>query len=138
MLNANKAIKLFIRCAFVAGRSLKGFKEVLHNIVSKFGGHPSALISMGSFLQGNDMSEWMSISAKLEGIGAYALIEKFKDSDDGQEEDKSVPVIMAGDQYAWFIAMSCPCEPPRQGKIVVEEAVHTPTKQPSHIAISID
>ncbi|GJY21251.1 hypothetical protein Tco_0879742 [Tanacetum coccineum] len=58
-------------------------------------------------------------------------------SEKKQEEDKSVPVIMAGDQYARFIAMPCPCEPPRQGKIVVEE-VHTPTKQPSHIAISID
>ncbi|GJZ71544.1 TMV resistance protein N-like protein [Tanacetum coccineum] len=83
MLDANEAIKLFIRCALVAGRPLKGFKEVSLKIVSKFGGHPSALISMGSFLQGKDMSEWMSISAKLEGIGADALIEKFKDGDDG-------------------------------------------------------
>ncbi|GJW78625.1 hypothetical protein Tco_0140307 [Tanacetum coccineum] len=32
---------------------------------------------------GKDMSEWMSISAKLEGIGADALIEKFKNDDDG-------------------------------------------------------
>ncbi|GJT67989.1 ribonuclease H-like domain-containing protein [Tanacetum coccineum] len=42
-------------------------------------------------------------------------------SEKNQEEDKSVPVIMAGDQYARFIAMPCPSEPPRQGKIVVEE-----------------
>ncbi|GJZ39440.1 TMV resistance protein N-like protein [Tanacetum coccineum] len=77
MLDVNEAIKLFIRCAFAAGRPLKGYKEVSRNIVSKFGGHPSALISMGSFLQGKDISEWMSILAKLEGIGADALIKIF-------------------------------------------------------------
>ncbi|KAK1410354.1 hypothetical protein QVD17_36890 [Tagetes erecta] len=57
-------------------------------------------------------------------------------SDNKREEDQSLPVIMPGDQFARFIAMPCPCEPPRQGKITVEE-IETPQK-PSHIAITMD
>nr|GEZ62986.1 hypothetical protein [Tanacetum cinerariifolium] len=96
MLDANEAIKLFIRCAFVAGRPSKGFKEVSLKIVSKFGGHPSALKSMGSFLQGKDMSEWMSVLAKLEGVGADVLIEKFKDGDDGVRRNVHSWLVTSG------------------------------------------
>ncbi|KAI3794167.1 hypothetical protein L1987_36795 [Smallanthus sonchifolius] len=56
-------------------------------------------------------------------------------SENKREEDQSLPVIMPGDRFARFIAMPCPCEPPRQGKITVEE-IQTPSKQP-HIAIEM-
>ncbi|KAL8476795.1 hypothetical protein ACS0TY_029191 [Phlomoides rotata] len=48
-----------------------------------------------------------------------------------QKENESLPVIMPGDKIAKFIAMPCPCEPPRQGTIVVE----APPKPPSQIAV---
>nr|XP_043634510.1 uncharacterized protein At5g65660-like [Erigeron canadensis] len=59
-------------------------------------------------------------------------------SEKKQEENGSMPVIMAGDQYARFIAMPCPCEPPRQeNKITMTmQELQTPPKPP-HIAISM-
>ncbi|KAF5769590.1 hypothetical protein HanXRQr2_Chr14g0650061 [Helianthus annuus] len=57
-------------------------------------------------------------------------------SENKREEDRSVPVIMAGDRFARFIAMPCPCEPPRQGAVTVTE-IQTPSKPP-HIAIEMN
>ncbi|KAI7750025.1 hypothetical protein M8C21_003775 [Ambrosia artemisiifolia] len=56
-------------------------------------------------------------------------------SENKREEDRSVPVIMPGDRFATFIAMPCPCEPPRQETITITE-IQTPSK-PSHIAIEM-
>ncbi|KAJ9540708.1 hypothetical protein OSB04_027214 [Centaurea solstitialis] len=58
-------------------------------------------------------------------------------SEKKQDEDRSLPVIMAGDQFARFIAMPCPCEPPRVvlEKITVEEIQKPPP--PPHIAITM-
>ncbi|KAK9061938.1 hypothetical protein SSX86_019125 [Deinandra increscens subsp. villosa] len=54
-----------------------------------------------------------------------------------REEDQSLPVIMAGDQFARFIAMPCPCEPPRYGSsIAIVEEIQTPPKPP-HIAVGM-
>nr|GEZ77587.1 hypothetical protein [Tanacetum cinerariifolium] len=47
-------------------RPVKGYEEISLNIVTKFGGHPSALSSLGSFLHGKDMTEWKCVLAKLE------------------------------------------------------------------------
>ncbi|XP_071707576.1 uncharacterized protein At5g65660-like [Rutidosis leptorrhynchoides] len=57
-------------------------------------------------------------------------------SDKERDVDGSLPVIMAGDQFPRFIAMPCPCEPPREGKITVEEIDQTSLK-PAHMAIAI-
>ncbi|GER30743.1 glutamine dumper 2 [Striga asiatica] len=35
-----------------------------------------------------------------------------------QQETQSLPVIMAGDNVPKFIALPCPCEPPRMVKII--------------------
>lgn len=83
MLDVNEAIKLFCRRAFGTSRSVKGYEEISLNIVTKFGGHPSTLSSLGSFLHGKDMTEWKRILARLEGIPVDELLEKFKDGDDG-------------------------------------------------------
>ncbi|XP_071735223.1 uncharacterized protein At5g65660-like [Rutidosis leptorrhynchoides] len=56
-------------------------------------------------------------------------------SEKERDVDGSMPVIMAGDQFARFIAMPCPCEPPREGKMTAEE-IQTPPKPP-HISISM-
>lgn len=37
-----------------------------------------------------------------------------------KDERESLPVIMPGDQIAKFIALPCPCEPPRPEKIIVQ------------------
>ncbi|KAI3730724.1 hypothetical protein L1987_61899 [Smallanthus sonchifolius] len=73
-----EAIENFSRCAFGKSKPVQGFEEVSVHMVSKFGGHPSALISMGSFLHGKDMSEWMSILDRLEGIPVDEILKKFK------------------------------------------------------------
>ncbi|XP_076949897.1 uncharacterized protein At5g65660-like [Bidens hawaiensis] len=53
-----------------------------------------------------------------------------------REVEESLPVIMPGDRFARFIAMPCPCEPPRQGKITVEEIQTTSKQQDMDIVIS--
>ncbi|KAK9053181.1 hypothetical protein SSX86_029813 [Deinandra increscens subsp. villosa] len=50
-------------------------------------------------------------------------------------ENESLPVIMPGDRIAKFIALPCPCEPPRRQRTTVEEAEMPP--KPPHIVIPI-
>ncbi|KAI3722723.1 hypothetical protein L2E82_33774 [Cichorium intybus] len=56
-------------------------------------------------------------------------------SEKKQDVDRSLPVIMAGDQFARFIAMPCPCEPPRQEKMAPEEIQKPP--KPPHVAVTM-
>ncbi|KAI3813440.1 hypothetical protein L1987_18164 [Smallanthus sonchifolius] len=53
--------------------------------------------------------------------------------ENNKTESQSLPVIMPGDRIAKFIALPCPCEPPRQQKIVVHEAQKPP--KPPHIVV---
>ncbi|KAI3817339.1 hypothetical protein L1987_11129 [Smallanthus sonchifolius] len=78
MLDDIEAIELFSRCAFGKGKPVQGFEEASVHMVSKFGGHPSALISMGSFLHGKDRSEWMSILDRPEDIPVDEILKMFK------------------------------------------------------------
>ncbi|KVH92417.1 uncharacterized protein At5g65660-like [Cynara cardunculus var. scolymus] len=57
-------------------------------------------------------------------------------SEKKQNENQSLPVVMPGDRIARFIALPCPCEPPREEKIVVEEIQKSP-KPPSHVAVTL-
>ncbi|XP_057784337.1 uncharacterized protein At5g65660 [Salvia miltiorrhiza] len=50
-----------------------------------------------------------------------------------QKENQSLPVIMPGDNVPKFIALPCPCQPPRQGSVVVE--VEIPPPKPPRIAV---
>ncbi|KAI3451856.1 hypothetical protein Pfo_008521 [Paulownia fortunei] len=52
-----------------------------------------------------------------------------------QQENQSLPVIMPGDNVPKFIALPCPCEPQRQGKIVVQ--VQKPPPKPPRIAVPL-
>ncbi|PIA51858.1 hypothetical protein AQUCO_01000032v1 [Aquilegia coerulea] len=45
-----------------------------------------------------------------------------------EKQIQSLPVIMAGDNIPKFMALPCPCEPPRPEKITIE--VQTPPMQP--------
>ena len=45
-----------------------------------------------------------------------------------QNERQSLPVLMPGDKVPKFIALPCPCEPPREEKVVVK--VTKPPKPP--------
>ncbi|KVI02766.1 uncharacterized protein At5g65660-like [Cynara cardunculus var. scolymus] len=54
-------------------------------------------------------------------------------SEKNETEKQSLPVIMPGDRIAKFIALPCPCEPPREVKITVEQ-VPKPSKPP-HIVV---
>ncbi|KAI3730722.1 hypothetical protein L1987_61897 [Smallanthus sonchifolius] len=83
MLDDKEAIELFSRRAFGKSEPSQGFEEVSLKIVSKFGGHPSALIRLGSFLHGKDMSEWMSILDRLVGRQVDEILKEFEISDDG-------------------------------------------------------
>ncbi|XP_021740021.1 uncharacterized protein At5g65660-like [Chenopodium quinoa] len=44
-----------------------------------------------------------------------------------QQQNESLPVIMPGDNIAKFIALPCPCEPPRLEK---QAPIPTPNKPP--------
>ncbi|KAL7231562.1 hypothetical protein ACSBR2_009746 [Camellia fascicularis] len=45
-----------------------------------------------------------------------------------QNQSESLPVLMPGDKIPKFIALPCPCEPPRLAKIIVH--VQKPPKPP--------
>nr|XP_043608698.1 uncharacterized protein At5g65660-like [Erigeron canadensis] len=51
-----------------------------------------------------------------------------------QIEKQSLTVIMPGDRVAKFIAMPCPCEPPREHKITIEQ-VEKPSLKPPYIVV---
>ncbi|XP_071696062.1 uncharacterized protein At5g65660-like [Rutidosis leptorrhynchoides] len=50
---------------------------------------------------------------------------------------ESLPVIMAGDRIAKFMALPCPREPPREHKINLQEELETPQKSP-HIIVHMN
>ncbi|XP_028069023.1 uncharacterized protein At5g65660-like [Camellia sinensis] len=52
-----------------------------------------------------------------------------------QDQNQSLPVLMPGDRMPKFIALPCPCEPPRAGKIVLE--LQKPPKPPPRIAVPL-
>ncbi|KAL0450093.1 UNVERIFIED_CONTAM: hypothetical protein Slati_1565700 [Sesamum latifolium] len=52
-----------------------------------------------------------------------------------RKENQSLPVIMPGDNVPRFIALPCPCEPPRPGNIAVE--VEMPPPKPPRIAVPL-
>ncbi|KAF5780241.1 hypothetical protein HanRHA438_Chr11g0483381 [Helianthus annuus] len=52
-----------------------------------------------------------------------------------ETEKQSFPVVMPGDRIARFIAMPCPCEPPRQETVVVEEVQKV--QKPPHVALTL-
>ncbi|KAK9063628.1 hypothetical protein SSX86_017499 [Deinandra increscens subsp. villosa] len=83
MLDDEEAVELFSRRAFGKNKPSQGFEEVSRDIVSKFGGHPSALISLGSLLHDRDMSDWMSILDRLVGRSVDEILWKFETPDDG-------------------------------------------------------
>ncbi|XP_076952316.1 disease resistance protein Roq1-like [Bidens hawaiensis] len=83
MLDVEEAIELFSRRAFGKSAPAQGFEDVSQKMVSKFGGNPSALIRLGSFLHGKDMNEWMSILDRLEGRPDNEILEEFRTPDDG-------------------------------------------------------
>ncbi|PIN02191.1 hypothetical protein CDL12_17596 [Handroanthus impetiginosus] len=52
------------------------------------------------------------------------------DMDLKQKQKQSLPVIMPGDNVPRFIALPCPCEPPRLGKIIVDVQKQPPPPPP--------
>ncbi|XP_052195011.1 uncharacterized protein At5g65660 [Diospyros lotus] len=49
-------------------------------------------------------------------------------ADSKRNQSQSLPVLMPGDDIPRFIALPCPCEPPRPGNVIVE--VQKPPKPP--------
>ncbi|KAJ9670344.1 hypothetical protein PVL29_026718 [Vitis rotundifolia] len=52
-----------------------------------------------------------------------------------QNLSQSMPVLMPGDQIPKFIALPCPCEPPRAEKIVVQ--VQKPPSKPPRFPVPL-
>nr|XP_043617754.1 uncharacterized protein At5g65660-like [Erigeron canadensis] len=52
-----------------------------------------------------------------------------------KKENESLPVVMPGDKIARFIALPCPCEPPTQEKVVIQETQKTP--KPPHVSVTL-
>ncbi|XP_076952343.1 disease resistance protein Roq1-like [Bidens hawaiensis] len=83
MLDAKEAIELFSRHAFGQSKLVQGLEDVSKMMVPKLGGHPLALISLGTFLHGEDKSEWMSLLARLMCIPVDKILKKLETPDDG-------------------------------------------------------
>ncbi|KAJ9554431.1 hypothetical protein OSB04_018476 [Centaurea solstitialis] len=77
-LNEKEALELFSWHAFGANRPVEGYEKLSVDMVSKFGGNPSALISLGSFLRGTYMSKWIRTSARLKDTPDHETAELFK------------------------------------------------------------
>ncbi|XP_059641232.1 uncharacterized protein At5g65660 [Cornus florida] len=54
-----------------------------------------------------------------------------------QKLSESLPVLMPGDRIPKFIALSCPCEPPRTEKIIVKVEKPPPPVKPPRIAVPL-
>ncbi|XP_015890520.3 uncharacterized protein At5g65660 [Ziziphus jujuba] len=52
-----------------------------------------------------------------------------------QNERQSLPVLMPGDKVPKFIALPCPCEPPREEKIEIKVA--EPPPKPPRMAVPL-
>ncbi|KAD6796296.1 hypothetical protein E3N88_07192 [Mikania micrantha] len=83
MLDDKEAIEAFSWHAFGIREPVQGFEEDSLSMVSKCGGHPLVLKSLGSFLHGKDRSEWRRILDRLEGIPVDEILKRFKIRDDG-------------------------------------------------------
>ncbi|PWA88563.1 hypothetical protein CTI12_AA083230 [Artemisia annua] len=51
-------------------------------------------------------------------------------SEKAQKPNESLPVVMPGDRVARFIALPCPCEPPRQEQVVIQHVQKIPKPPP--------
>ncbi|XP_021974412.1 TMV resistance protein N-like [Helianthus annuus] len=98
MLEPKEAIELFSRHAFGKSRPLPGFEDVSLIMVSKFGGHPSALISLGSFLHGKDRSVWMRILDILVCKPVDEILKKFETPDDGLARNIWLDFLLRGSE----------------------------------------
>ncbi|KAJ9554661.1 hypothetical protein OSB04_018706 [Centaurea solstitialis] len=83
LLNDEEAIKLFNKHAFLEHGTVEDYKMLSKKVVSYVGGHPLALIVLGSFLRGRNMSEWKSALARLKDIPESGIVERLKISFDG-------------------------------------------------------
>ncbi|XP_076902692.1 disease resistance protein Roq1-like [Bidens hawaiensis] len=83
LLDVQEAIELFSRHAFGESKPVQGLEDVSLMMVAKLGGHPLALISLGTFLHGKDKSEWMSLLAGLMCIPDDEILKKLETPDDG-------------------------------------------------------
>ncbi|KAL8258355.1 hypothetical protein R6Q59_030396 [Mikania micrantha] len=93
MLNDTEAIEVFSWHAFGKREPLQGFKEdSVLSMVSKCGGHPSVLQSLGSFLHGKHRSEWMRILDRLEVLHG-SVGSRFVLGFDPENEEASVYVL---------------------------------------------
>lgn len=52
-----------------------------------------------------------------------------------QNQNQSLPVLMPGDEIPKFIALPCPCEPPRAEKVVVK--METPPPKPPRLPVPL-
>ncbi|KAJ9554669.1 hypothetical protein OSB04_018714 [Centaurea solstitialis] len=87
LLNEEESIDLFYRHALIGGRhrAKERYHRLSVNMVSKFGGNPSAVKRLASILRGKDMGEWMRASSRLEDTEVDEILELFRTGDDGVE-----------------------------------------------------
>ncbi|XP_076924631.1 disease resistance protein Roq1-like [Bidens hawaiensis] len=83
LLDVKEDIELFSRHAFGQSEPVQGLEHVSKMMVSKLGGHPSALISLGTFLRGKDKTEWMRLLDRLICIPEDEILKKLETPDDG-------------------------------------------------------
>ncbi|KAI5684398.1 hypothetical protein M9H77_05626 [Catharanthus roseus] len=64
---------------------------------------------------------------------------KLANKDIKQNQNQSLTVLMPGDEIPKFIAMPCPCQPPREEKITVqvEKSSSPPPPKPLPIALPL-
>ncbi|KAJ4966395.1 hypothetical protein NE237_018244 [Protea cynaroides] len=60
---------------------------------------------------------------------------KLSHKDSKQNRSESLPVIMPGDQIPKFMALPCPCEPPRSEKKIAMVVYKTPPPPPPPLPI---
>lgn len=86
LLNDNEANELFSRHAFGQNRHENGYEELSQNMVSKVGGLPFAVKSLGSFLSNKDINEWSGTLAT--SVPYTEILENLKISYDGLEHEE--------------------------------------------------
>ncbi|KAJ9554622.1 hypothetical protein OSB04_018667 [Centaurea solstitialis] len=135
LLNDEEAIKLFNKHTFLEHETVEDYKMLSKKVVSYVGGLPLALIILGSFLRGRNMSEWKSALARLKDIPESGIVERLKISYDGlkpleKELFLDIACFFWGHKKdeAMTVLDACGFHPTIGIKVLIEKALITVSK----------
>jgi len=86
LLDHNNALQLFCKKAFKSDYIMSGYIDLTYDALTYVDGLPLAIIALGSFLYGRNVSEWRSALAKLRENPRTDIMDVLRISYDGLDD----------------------------------------------------